>query len=241
VSRVYSAFDVTVASSPSVARELRALGVPRVRHVSLGVDLETFRPAGEEELPGREAMGIPDDGRPVGIYAGRFCAEKRLDVLLDGHALLPVESRPHLLLVGGGPHRDRLERLARERPRVHLHPYVQDREHLARLYAASDFYAAPGPGETFGLSIAEAMACGLPVLVVDRGAAPDRVGDSGCGEPYTHGRPGSCARAMATLVDRLSPDLRQRARAHAEVTYGWAATFDRLVELYRELAGARVR
>ncbi len=76
------------------------------------------------------------------------------------------ERRPHLVLVGGGPHQARLEELARERPRLTLLPFVKDRGELARLYASADFYLATGPGETFGLSIAEALACGLPGVAV---------------------------------------------------------------------------
>lgn len=235
VRRVYGRFDVTVAASRSVAEELRELGVGDVRCIGLGVDLDRFHPpaagAAPVDLPWRAA---PDT--PAGIYVGRFCAEKRLDVLLDGHARLPQAGRPHLVLVGDGPHRSRLEKAAAARPDLTLVPYMADRGELARVLGAADFYVAPGPGETFGLAIAEAMACGLPVVTVDRGAGRDRVAGSGVGELYRHGDADSAAAALTAMASRLDPALRRRARAFAEDTLDWTRTFAALAELYRELA-----
>lgn len=234
VRRVYGRFDLTIAASASVVTELRALGVARVRCVGLGVDLETFRPLPPGERIPTAAWGV-EPGVPVGIYAGRFCAEKRLDVLLDGHARIPAAERPHLVLVGGGPRLAHLEELARLRPRLTVLPYVHDRAELARVLASADFYLAPGPGETFGLAIAEALACGLPVVVVDRAAGVDRLAGSAAGESYRHGDPRSAAAALQRMAARLNPALAQHARDHAESTFDWRRTFTTLVDLYRDL------
>lgn len=235
VRRTYSRFNVTVAASESVARELRDMGVPDVRCVGLGVDLDTFRPRPPEERVDWTRYGV-EPGVPVGIYAGRFCAEKRLDVVLDGHARIPPRLRPHLVFVGGGPRLGRMESRGGVQERITVLPYVSGREELARLYASADFYVAAGPGETFGLAIAEAMSCGLPMVVVDRGAAPDRVAGTGVGELYRHGDPASVSQALERLTSRLGPELRQEARAHARRSFDWAETFRALVEIYRELA-----
>jgi alpha-1,6-mannosyltransferase len=238
VRRVYRSFDATVAASESVATELRALGVPRVRCIGLGVDLEAFRPLAAEERIPAVAWGV-EPGVPLGVYAGRFCAEKRLDVLLEGHARIPAERRPHLLLIGGGPLFPEISRRAEREPRLTVVPYVSDRADLARILASADFYLAPGPGETFGLAIAEALACGLPVVVVDRGAGIDRVRGSGVGESYRHGDPASAGAALERMAARPGPERRARARAHAERSFDWSATFRQLVELYHELTTGR--
>lgn len=238
IRRVYGGFDVTIAASESVADELRGLGVPNVRVIGLGVDLRTFRPIPTEERLDPASLGA-DEGVPVGIYVGRFCAEKRLDVLLEGHVRIPLPARPHLVLVGGGPLAERLQAYARARPRLSVLPYVRDRNELARIYGSADFYVAAGPGETFGLAIAEAMACGLPVVAVRRGAAPDRIAGAGAGELYEHGDPHSAALALEAICARLSAEMRRRARAHAEKTFDWAGTFSSLVSLYRELVAGR--
>ncbi|MEK9502478.1 glycosyltransferase [Gemmatimonadota bacterium DH-20] len=241
IRSVYDPLDVTVAASPSVADELRALGVRRVRHISLGVDLDTFVP----DPPGGPLPPVerPEgDRRPIALYVGRFCAEKRLDVLIDGYARMDPEERPWLVLVGGGPLHEEMAERARHIAGLVLRDYVSDRETLARLYAGADFYVAAGPGETFGLSIGEALACGLPVVSVARGAGPDRVAGSGVSELYRHGDPDDCARALARMTARVGEnpaDLRGRSRAWAEATLDWRLTVDRLVDLYSELvAGA---
>lgn len=243
VRSVYDGFDVTVAASRSVADELRALGVRRVRHISLGVDLDTFHPEADAAglAPTRSQLGISQDV-PVGVFAGRFCAEKRLDVVIEAHRRIPLAQRPHLLFVGGGPHLERMQEAARETERVSLLPYIADRHELAALYAAMDFYIAAGPGETFGLAIGEALACGLPVVTVERGAAPDRVEGSGASIGYRHGDADDAARAleaMARWVEREDTTLRARARAHAEATLDWNRTVAELADLYRELVEQR--
>jgi alpha-1,6-mannosyltransferase len=243
IHTVYDRFDVTVASSPSVARELRSLGVRRVEHISLGVALDHFRPDAPGSAPSREELGIAP-GVPAGLYVGRFCAEKRLDVALEGHARIPLARRPHLVLVGGGPQREEMEARAAQEPRLTVLPYMSDRDALAALYASMDFYLAPGPGETFGLSIGEALASGLPVVTVDRGAGPDRVDGADVSTRYRHGDSADAARAvssMARRVEREGDGLRRRARAHAEGTLDWNRTVERLLDLYRDLAEARPR
>jgi alpha-1,6-mannosyltransferase len=176
---------------------------------------------------------------PVALYAGRFCAEKRLDIPLTANLRMPKERRPHIVLAGDGPYRGAYERLAKTRDDLTVLPFVNDRAQLARIYRGADFYLAAGPGETFGLAIAEAMACGLPALCVDRGAAPDRARGSGCHELYQHGSVASCAQAMSRLLDRLSPGLRQTCAQHAALNFSWPATFDALHRLYEEMIQAR--
>ena len=251
IRAVYNRFDATVCASSSMFRELGALGVKNLHEVPLGVDLGTFRPLdradsggrsdnnGDRAPPGSDARPLPaHDGAPVAVYVGRICPEKRLDVLLDGHAMLPREEQPNLFLVGDGNIRDSMAAKARDGGRVTLLPYVSDREQLVRVYNAADYYVAPGPGETFGLSIGEAMACGLPVLCVGRGAGPDRVEGSGASELYRHGDPADVARGMRAMRRHLGPEARKRARTHAERTLDWAVTFDRLLALYDQLATA---
>lgn len=240
---VYDRFDVTVAASASVARELRSLGIRRVVHVPLGVALDRFHPEASGDAPTRAQLAIAD-GVPAGVYVGRYCAEKGLDVALAGHARIPLARRPHLVFVGGGPHERKLQARAAVEPRLTVLPYVSDRDTLAALYASMDFYLAPGPGETFGLAIGEALASGLPVVAVDRGAGPDRVRGAGVATRYRHGDADDAARAlesMAGWVQREGDALRRRARAHAEASLDWDRTVDRLLDIYTDLARAQAR
>jgi alpha-1,6-mannosyltransferase len=234
IHRVYSRFDATVAASASVVAELRTLGIPNVHCVPLGVDLDLFRPDAQAATDLRAQLGLPPE-RKIALFVGRLCREKRLDVVVAAHrALLPTE-RPHLVLIGDGAQRAMFEEMAREVGDMSVLPYVSNRVELARLYRAADLYVAAGPGETFGLSIAEAMACGLPVVAVERGAAPDRIAGSGCGRLYAHGSVDSCAIALRELTQQSSPLLRARARRHAEMNFSWRRTFDQLLNVYNDV------
>ncbi len=239
IRRVYSQFDVTVVASRSVAADLQELGVPNVTRISLGVDLDLFRP--ERRTPEfRQALGVAE-GRPIALFAGRLCPEKGLNVVVEAHERMDPATRPHLLLVGEGPSAPRFQELAHERPDFSVHPFVSDKMELARIYASSDFYLAAGPGETFGLSVAEAMASGLPVVAVNSGAVPDRVDGSGAGELYERDEPESARWALRRMQSRLSPELRGLARGHAVLEYGWRRNFDSLLELYQDMVvGERV-
>jgi alpha-1,6-mannosyltransferase len=236
IKRVYRRFDVTVAASQAVAAELRSLGIRDVRCVPLGVDLDLFAPVDDGGAL-RRRLWVPD-GVPIALYAGRLCSEKRLDVLVEAHASIPEPQRPFLAMVGDGRLRTWLmERSGRQR-RLAILPFVADRAELALLYGGADFYMAPGPGETFGLSIAEAMACGLPVVAVASGGAPDRIDQSGCGRLYAHGDAQSCASAIQAMSGMLGPRLGAAARRHAERAFSWRTTFDALCDIYAELVAS---
>ncbi|MCA9737550.1 MAG: glycosyltransferase [Gemmatimonadota bacterium] len=234
VRAVYSRFDVTVAASASVARDLVAFGLGNVECIPLGVDLERFTPGRRRNLlRGRVGCEVT---RRIGLFAGRLAPEKELDVVLDAHALLDPATRPFLVLIGTGPDQQALRARAAEQGHVCVLPFVADRAALADLYADADFYVASGPGETFGLSVGEAMASGLPVLGVDSGAVPDRIGSTACGWLYRRGDVASCAEGLFAAAQAGSPRRTAVVRSHAEQTLSWEITFDRLTDLYRRLA-----
>jgi len=239
VRQVYSRFDATVAASPSVARELTGLGLENVHTVPLGVDLEVFHPRHRTpEL--RRSLGTPPDV-PVALFAGRLCPEKGLGTVIEAHGRMSPGNRPHLLFVGEGPSAARLSDVARERQDLTVRPFVSDKGELARIFASADLYLAAGPGETFGLAVAEAMASGLPVVGVDSGAVPDRLAGSEAGEVYERGNAGSAAAAIRRMTTRLGPDLRIAARRHAVRAFGWHRTFETLLALYADLCRTRSR
>lgn len=239
--RVYSRFSATVAASPVVVHELREMGIPRVHLVPLGVDLDLFHPRKRDPRIMRE-LGIPP-GRRVIAFAGRLCPEKRIDVLVDALIRIPEETRPHLLLLGNGPSRDSLGLQAAPLGRgVTFLPFEADRARLAGILASADVYGATGPGETFGLGAAEALASGLPVLAVDSGALPDRVRGTPAARLYRRDDAQDAASALTDLLNHLTPSLSHEARDHAQRTLGWRRTFQALLEVYGEVvATSRAR
>lgn len=175
VKRLFAHFDMVSALSTSGgADKLRALGVDRVAIMPLGVEVEAFSP--DKADPGlRSGQGIPDDA-PLLIYAGRLDGEKKPDVVVDAFRRLPRALGAHLVLLGDGPLRPSIAALGD--PRIHLPGFVSDRALLASWLATADLYVSGMADETFGVSIVEAQASGLPVVGVESGAMVDRVDDS---------------------------------------------------------------
>jgi alpha-1,6-mannosyltransferase len=86
---------------------------------------------------------------------------------------LPEELDARLVLLGEGPLRDEIKALGDKR--IFTPGYVRDRQELARWLASADLYVSAMADETFGVSIIEAQASGLPVVGVAAGAMIDRV------------------------------------------------------------------
>lgn len=154
--------ETTIAVSPTVARRLRGWGVPARRLLTLpnGIDAEAFCFNARQRAATRASLGIGPDEFIVGSV-GRLVETKRLDVLIRA---LPHTERGRLLIVGEGPARTTLERLAAVTRVTGRVIFTGDRADVPALLSAMDLYAAPSAQETFGMSVLEALASGLPVL-----------------------------------------------------------------------------
>lgn len=165
----------TVAVSPTTAHRLgRQWGVApcRMSVIPLGIDLAplAFDPAARAAL--RAELSLAPTAQVVGAV-GRLDPVKRFPVLL--RALLPwlAGDDRYLVVVGDGPGRADLERLARDggvADRVRL---LGPRTDLARLLSAFDVLASPSRDETYGIAVVEAVANGLPVVYAQCPALDD--------------------------------------------------------------------
>jgi len=139
---------------------------------------------------------------------GRFAIEKRWDVVLDAFERVRAKRGAVLVLFGDGPERARLER--RASPGVRFAGFEQDRARLGESLSAADLLVHGCPYETYGLGVAEAVACGLPVVVPDAGGAAESA-DLSSGETYASLDAAACAAAIDRLLDRNPAELRARA------------------------------
>lgn len=161
--------------------------VPIGRGVALYncIDTEQFRPIGQTELSEwREKYGIgPTD--KVLVYAGRLTWEKGIDKVLDALDYIQTEN-VKLLIVGAmmmsNDHKDeyyeKLQTLAsRHGDRVKFTGYVNHDE-LQYVYNIADIAVLPSMWEEpAGLTMIEAMACGIPTITTRSGGIPEYVGD----------------------------------------------------------------
>jgi alpha-1,6-mannosyltransferase len=220
---LYRRFDAVFAlSEHGGAAKLRSLGIDHVDVVPLGVEVGEFgrwrRDAGL-----RRKLGVADD-QPLLIYAGRLDAEKKPDVVVEAFHRLPRALGARLVLIGEGPLKADIAALGDAR--IVMPGYMKDRVELARWLASADIYVSGMADETFGVSIVEAQASGLPVVGVDAGAMIDRVTD----ETGRLGPVGD-ARAMAhNILDVWQADreaIAEAARAQA-LQFSWQRSMDAL-------------
>jgi len=226
----YREFDRVYTLGQDARDALARRKITRTDILPLGVDTNLFTPAARD--PGyRASLGLPASDGPLLVYAGRIDNEKRADRLLGMFRALPPGLGAAMVMIGDGKLREGLMAEAAGLP-IAFPGFEADRQGLARALASADLYVSAMADETFGISVLEAQAAGLPVVGVASGAMPDRV-------PPTLGRLAAVddvdamARAVAGLWAADHRAIGRAARAHVEAQFSWTSTFGRLFgEIY---------
>jgi alpha-1,6-mannosyltransferase len=226
LSRLYRRFDLVLAPSEWMNRQLRELGVPNACQQALGVEGAVFHP-GRRDFRWRRSAGLPQQSRVL-VYVGRFALEKRLQALADAVDRL---GPPYLLLaVGTGPMPPRGDR-------VRVVPWQHDKSLLARLLASADGFVHAGDQETFGLSALEAMACGTPVALRKAAGLAELV-EGGCGVGVESDSPQAWAAGIEAMFDSAREQRVRKARQRAE-EHDWTRVLPELERKYRSVMQVR--
>ncbi len=207
-----AAADLVIANSRWAARRCQEIAerpLP-IRVVHLGAD-----------VPAEPAAR---NGRTRIVTVAHLVARKRHDVVLRALARLDPVRRPEYLVIGDGPCREGLERLAEElgvTDSVRFLGQLPNREAVARA-AACDLFVMPGVEEPFGVAFIEAMAAGLPAIGARGEGGPEDIAAAGAGmilvEPDDPG-------ALAAAIERLASDPAERHRLGAAARETVAANF----------------
>lgn len=191
-----------------------------------GVDPNRFAP----ELPDpslREELQL-HPGIPVVMYVGRFSPEKNLLFLLRSLSPLLKEGKARLLIVGEGPTRGTLEgeiEARGVRDAVRFTGRVREPE---KYYPLADVFVSVSRYESFGQSILEAMASGLPVVALEHSpprvmvAAPEIIEDGASG--FTVPENGAAFRAKVEQLlssPRLREEMGRRGREICLERFAW--------------------
>lgn len=197
-----------------------------------GVDLPLPAPSALATIRGR--WDIPP-GEPIVLTVNQLHPRKRIDLLLRAAAILrDAGAAVQLLIVGEGVARGELERLRRNlrlENRVRLCGFVPD-DTLMAYYAASTIYAHTGLAESFGLSVLEAAASGLPVVAVAEGGPLEIIAHKRTGL-LVDPTPEAIATAIRGLIDApdVAREMGQRARDDVRARYRWEDGAARLLDL----------
>jgi phosphatidylinositol alpha-1,6-mannosyltransferase len=235
---------VPVMCSAFIARVVRT-AVPDDVPVSVmypGADLEAFRP----DLPYEdltELHGVAD--RPLIVCVSRLVARKGQDVLIRAMTQIRRDvPDASLLIVGEGPDRDRLARLAADAPdgSVAFAGQVSEGD-LPRYYRAGNVFAMPCRSRLGGLEVEgwgnvflEAAACARPVVVGDSGGARESLVPGETGLLVNGSDVAEVADAVGSLLaDPQRADAMGRAgRERVERAFGWSRAAEQLAGWLRE-------
>lgn len=245
---VISDGDLFIVHSERSRRVLEIEGVPAQKIVTMdvGLDTERFTPG----VGSRDALGLPGDAFVI-LFVGWLLPRKGLDFLLlafrellQDDALCRVQ--PHLVILGSGPGQARIDALI-DRLGVRAScsfipslPY----DRMPDLYRCADVFvlpsiATPDWQEQFGMSIIEALSCGVPVVTTWSGAIPEIVEDAAilC-QPNDFVSLHAALKVLMTIPERRA-ELAHRGRELAGRRFRLQPFADHLSEVYdRLLTGA---
>jgi glycosyltransferase involved in cell wall biosynthesis len=181
-------------------------------------------------------------GQTLITYVGRLAPKKRLDLLVDAFAKVArVHRDTHLVLAGpldgaGSRLRTQIERLGLS-TRVSL-PGLVTGEHKAALLQHSRVFAMPSEDENFGVSVVEAMAVGLPVVITDGVAIHPEIAAARAGLVVP-----LASRALSDsigwlLADRgRSTSMGENGRVLSQSTFAWKTLAPELEHMYDQAIG----
>src|ERR1700722_663923 len=151
----------------------RAFGVPEEKlfHCPHSIEVERFaEPEIELESQARawrRELQIPEDGKVL-LFAGKFEDKKRPVPLMEAFLKCAI-TKTMLVMVGDGDHGDAVRELAARHPNYFRVLPFQNQSKMPIVYRLGDAVVLPSAyGETWGLAVNEALACGRPALVSDR-------------------------------------------------------------------------
>ena len=236
--------DLTVCVSRATLEfQARKTRLPESRFsvIPNGIDTRRFAEPSRPPIAVRAELGIDRDARIVG-GVGRLDRQKGYRYLIPAFDQLAGDDDAlHLVIAGDGPTRRPLETLAAGTAcpdRIHL---LGRRDDVPDLIHAFDVFAMPSIYEGFGLTAAEAMAAGVPVVASAVDSLPEVLGvgepEGPVGRLVPPRRPDILAEAIADILAHRPTEMIERARARARREYDVEKMVRRYAELYDSIAG----
>ncbi len=218
-SLVFKGADTVLVPTPKYQEKLARMGIDNAVVWPRGVDTELFRPTQEGDCnPYEEYDWYRDNQLPIYIYFGRISTVKNIEDFLSLHT-----PDAHKIVIGDGPHKKRLERHFKNDPRIHFLGPLYGKK-LANHIRHADLSFFPSMTDTFGQTIIQAQACGVPVIAYD---VP------GPGEIVIAKKTGMLADVGAPLSEVISDALKINRESCAQIAaerYPWSETTRILLE-----------
>jgi len=215
--------------------KVKAVSPRKIRVVPNGIDTNLFCPRPEIRTALRRELGV--EGFFVWLAVGRLEPQKDYPTLLKAFALLGERDQV-LLIAGEGRLREELEDLAVSLGIAQHVRFLGVRRDVPHLMNAADAFVLSSKWEGFGLVVAEAMACGLPVVVTDSGGPREIVDGGRLGFLVPPEDPIALAQAMEHLMKLPEAERRrlgELGREHILANFSLDRVVDQWEALYNQL------
>jgi phosphatidylinositol alpha 1,6-mannosyltransferase len=232
---IHEGADLTLVPSSASMADLEAAGIRRLARWGRGVDLTTYHPRNRQDAATRRLrQRLAPRGEVIVGYVGRLAPEKQVERMAALRGLEGIR----LVLVGDGPSMPSLKKQLSGMPVTMLGSLGG--ADLATAYSSFDVFLHTGTEETFGQTVQEAHATGIPVIAPRAGGPIDLVDHGINGYLYT---PGDDAQLRA-FVEGLVIDDEVRARMgeagrRAVLGKSWSSICDELVGHYEAVIARR--
>ncbi|MGE3173285.1 MAG: N-acetyl-alpha-D-glucosaminyl L-malate synthase BshA [Planctomycetota bacterium] len=191
------------------------------------VDTERYRPGPQKRWPDR------DGGERILVHASNFRPVKRVADVVRAFAAIRQQVPARLLLMGDGPDREHALAVATDLGCSSHVEWLGPRESIEDVLADTDLFLSASETESFGLSILEAMSCGVPCVSTRVGGVAEVLGDTGALTPFA--APDQLATAALRFLTDAEYYRAQSAAVRARAVELFAA--DRIIDRYVELYG----
>jgi len=240
------AAKVIHATAEQEADNLRRLGIKQpIAIIPNGVDFESLKTSNSKFFLNSIAKSHKDNHMRTLLFLSRIHPKKGLIELIEAWSSI----RPHgwRVVIAGpdeGGHRAKVESIIANKGLTADFQFVGlvDGEEKSALYRSADLFVLPTFSENFGIVIAEALACGLPVITTKK-APWHEIEKYRCGWWIDTGiKP--LASALTQAFASSSEELRKmgdRGRVYAESTFGWAQIAKQMTEVYSWMLNGRER
>ena len=224
---VYHHVDVALAVGANNSDYFRWCGLDEQQIVPAphAVDVERFAAQDEvhraRALQWRRELGIPEAARVL-VFAGKLIEKKDPMLLLE--AFLHCPPGGHLVFIGDGELAPLLRARSAGRTDVHFLPF-QNQRAMPAVYRLGDAYVLPsrGPGETWGLAMNEALACGSLVIASDRvGGARDVVQEGVTGWTFPGADRGQLASRLSAVLGCEARELARLKDCARQASSRWS-------------------
>ena len=231
---IHEGADLTLAPSSASIADLEAAGIGRIQRWGRGVDLATYHPRNRlEPTVQRLRQRLAPHGETIIGYVGRIAPEKQVERLAALRGLPGIR----LAIVGDGPSLPSVQRALAGMPVTWLGKLTGGE--LAAAYASFDIFVHTGTEETFGQTVQEAHASGIPVVAPRAGGPIDLVAHGENGYLFAPDDDDDLRDRVESLLDGGLRSRMGEAGRRAVLSRSWESVCDQLLGHYAAVIGAR--